>query len=176
MAQNYIFFENGRDGHADGFVDPSALIVAWDEKDVEAALAEMQRARADGKWLAGFASYELGYVLEEKLNPLLPKARKSPLICFGVFDGPDPTAARGLMHQGRIDLADARLSKPKPLWTNAEYADRFETLHDYICAGDIYQANLTFPMQAKWSGNPLGLYAALRETQTVKHGAIADLK
>ena len=175
MASNYIFFENGRDGSSQGFLNPDALLVAWQPEDVDAVFAQMQRAHSAGKWLAGFASYELGYVLEQSLSQHLPEDRQSPLICFGVFDAPDPLGARGLMHRGREALAKARLQKPKPDWDIDTYTNAFKKLHAYIGAGDIYQANLTFPMTSEWSGDALGLYAALRETQAVKHGAIADL-
>jgi para-aminobenzoate synthetase component 1 len=47
---------------------------------------------------------------------------------------------------------------------------------DYIGAGDCYQVNLTFPMQASLqAGTPLGLYGALRARQSVGHGAYVDL-
>ena len=72
-------------------------------------------------------------------------------------------------------MANAELSPPQPIWDEARYEAAFDQLHAYIGAGDVYQANLTFPMRSTWSGAPLGLYAALREAQVVKHGGIADL-
>ena len=175
MSAKYIYFENGRDEAPMGFANPAAVFVAWDAEEVAGVFNKMEEAKAAGKWLAGFASYELGYALEPALQDKMPTDRKSPLLCFGVFDGSDALAARGLMHRGREAMGNATLSTPKPVWDEKRYAQVFATVHDYIGAGDIYQANLTFPMTSTWSGEPLGLYAALREAQVVNYGCVSDL-
>ncbi|KAB7610414.1 aminodeoxychorismate synthase component I [Amylibacter sp. SFDW26] len=175
MSESYILFDEGPDGGTQAFADPERLIVAWEPEEVADALNAMQKARADGKWLAGTASYELGYVLEPKLLPRLPKNRHTPLICFGVFDGPDANAARSLAHRGRSEQADAKLDAPTPVWSADEYEAAFGTVKDYISAGDFYQTNLTFPMRSKYEGSALGLYTALRRAQPVKHGALVHL-
>jgi para-aminobenzoate synthetase component 1 len=117
MTERYILFDDGPDGGTQAFADPDRLIVAWQADEVADALAAMQKARTSGKWLAGFASYELGYVLEPKLLPILPPNRNAPLICFGVFDGQDAEAARGLAFRGRNEQAAARLAAPQPVWS-----------------------------------------------------------
>ncbi len=73
-------------GPADGpcvFAQADRLIVAYAPDEVPAALAALDEARADGYWLAGFASYELGYALEPRLAPLMPGHRRLPLLQFG---------------------------------------------------------------------------------------------
>ena len=154
---------------------PARLIVADALGDVPEAFAEMQRAQAAGKWLAGCVSYELGYVLEPILAPRLPRARKVPLLCFGVFDGPDTAGTQALLNEAAAGRDKARLTTPEPLWSQADYEAAFAQVKDYIGAGDCYQANLTFPMHAQWSGSPLGLYAALQRVQPVRYGSVADL-
>ncbi len=175
MSESYILFDEGPDGGTQAFADPERLIVAWEPEEVADALAAMQEARAAGKWLAGTASYELGYVLEPKLMPRLPKKRQAPLICYGVFDGPDAAAARSLAHRGRSEQNEARLDAPEPVWSADDYAAAFGTVKDYISAGDFYQTNLTFPMRSRYEGTALGLYTALRRAQPVKHGALVHL-
>ncbi len=175
MSESYILFDDGPDGSAQAFADPERLIVAWEPEEVAGALVAMQDARASGKWLAGTASYELGYVLEPKLLSRLPKERHAPLLCFGVFDGPDAAAGRSLAHRGRSEQGAARLDAPVPVWSANDYATAFGTVKDYISAGDFYQTNLTFPMRSKYEGTALGLYTALRRAQPVKHGALVHL-
>ena len=70
------------------FDEPRDIILANDPDEFFPALAAAEKARADGKWLAGYFSYEAGYLFEPKLRPLLPAGRRTPLMCFGVFDGP----------------------------------------------------------------------------------------
>ena len=66
------------------------LVAAREPAAVPAALAALDRALAAGAWVAGFASYELGYAFEPRLAPLLPAERRLPLLAFGVFGPPGP--------------------------------------------------------------------------------------
>jgi para-aminobenzoate synthetase component 1 len=175
MSETYILLEDGPDGQAQVFANPERLICAWTADEVAQAFADIETARSDGKWLAGFASYELGYALEPKLESLMPENRRSPLIAFGVFDGPDAIAKRSLMHQAISDQDDAGLETPNPIWSEAEYAKAFDVVNEYICSGDFYQTNLTFPMTSQHSGTPLGLYARLRSAQPVNYGGVVNL-
>ena len=166
-AETRIFFDIGPDGAACLFEGASDVIAVWTPEDVERGFAKAQAALDAGSWVAGYASYELGYVLEPKLQGLLPEARHAPLMLWGVFDGPTQT---GLSAKGT-----AHLSKPEPLWDAARYAKAFAHVADYIAAGDIYQTNLTFPLRAKWSGDPWALYQNLIAQQSVGHGAFVDM-
>lgn len=155
------------------FAEPERLIVAWDAADFQQALEEVERARAAGKWLAGYLSYEAGYLLEPKLEPLLPDGRRAPLICFGVFAGPcEAEAARTFRLRSNVEpeISDARAT-----WSRAAYAQRFQRLHGHLRAGDCYQGNLTFPVHAKWQGDPLALFDALAVRQPVRHSALVEL-
>tara|TARA_R110002124_G_scaffold53185_4_gene152565 strand:- start:439 stop:1593 length:1155 start_codon:yes stop_codon:yes gene_type:complete len=175
MQNNYILLEDGPDGQAQVFANPERLICAWDADGVADAFAQMEAARAGGKWLAGFASYELGYALEPKLAASMPDGRRSPLICFGVFDGPDASAKRDLMHRASNEQDGADLDAPVAVWSEADYARAFEVVNGYINAGDFYQTNLTFPMLSRFEGSALGLYARLRAAQPVNYGGVVNL-
>ncbi len=175
MSEQYILLEDGPMGGAAVFADPERLICAWDMDGVADAFAQMDEARAQGKWLAGFASYELGYALEPKLAPLMPKGRRSPLICFGVFAGPDAGAKRDLMHRALSEQDDAGLDAVEPVWSIAEYNRAFEEVNGYINSGDFYQTNLTFPMTSRHQGSALGLYSRLRAAQPVNYGGVVNL-
>ncbi len=158
-----IRFDQGPLGAGTWFAAPDQMIVAQDPVDVPAAFAAMQAAREAGKWLAGYATYELGYALESKLAARMPENRRLPLICFGIYNGP---AIKALSH-GAASLTD-----PQPLWDEPRYTEAFNQVNAYIGAGDIYQANLTFPMQAQYTGTSEALYAALTTRQPVGQGAL----
>jgi para-aminobenzoate synthetase component 1 len=134
------------------------------------ALAAAQAAHDAGKWLAGYFSYEAGYLLEPKLVPLLPEGRRAPLICLGVFDAPLEQAVPQSGAATNGPIFDARAS-----WSQEQYADRFARLHEHIRKGDCYQGNLTFPVHAQWSGDPLAAFDALTGRQPVKYGALISL-
>ena len=161
-----IRFDHGPDGAACSFARAERLIVAEAPEEVPAALAALDEARADGRWVAGYATYELGYVLEPKLAPLLPVDRRLPLLQFGVYDWPSIADA--------LQPGDAALDGFAPGWDAARYASGFQAVHDYICAGDIYQANLTFPIALEARGTPAALYHALDRIQPVRFGAMIE--
>ena len=163
-----VVFDKGPLGADSCFSQPSQVIRADAPDDVPAAFAAMEKARSAGKWLAGFASYELGYLFSHKLRDLMPADRRVPFMCFGVFEEP--------VQRPISDTPKSTLSDLAPEWTEAQYSQAFKRLRDYIAAGDCYQANLTFPIAAKATGTPEALYQALRDRQAVQFGAYLELE
>jgi para-aminobenzoate synthetase component 1 len=171
MSAPYALFRDDLAGRGVLFEQPSQIIAAHTTKDFEPALAAAQAAHDAGKWLAGFFSYEAGYLLEPKLVPLLPEGRRAPLFCLGVFDQP---SERALPMQGQ-PATNGPIFDAKATWSLDDYEKRFSRLHRHIREGDCYQGNLTFPIHAHWSGDPLAAFNALTERQPVKYGALIDL-
>ena len=163
-----VLFDRGPLPGGTMFADPLTLIRADTAAGVGPALAAIEAARARGCWLAGFLSYELGYALIPRLAPLMPPDRRVPLILMGVFDA--PRAAPDLPGASPVSI-----SAPEPLWDRARYDTAIAAIHRHIEAGDTYQINLTFPMTARVSGDPLAVYAALAARQKVGEGAFVDL-
>ncbi|MDA5556436.1 aminodeoxychorismate synthase component I [Shimia sp. MMG029] len=160
-----IRFDRGPDGRATLFDAAEHVISVTEPGEVAAAFQVLGEAQAAGFWLAGYVSYELGYVLEPRLRRMLPKARRLPLMQFGVFRA--PRAANALQGDAKFDMGTFA-----PRWSAATYRAAFDRVHGYIGAGDIYQANLTFPLDAAISGDAEALYAALAARQPVGHGAL----
>lgn len=150
------------------FTAPQMMIRADTPSGIGPALAAIEAARAQGQWVAGYLSYEMGHALIPRLAPLVPAERDCPLILMGVFDGPRPAPALP-------DPAGIRIGPAQPLWSRSRYDAAIAVARDYIAAGDCYQVNLTFPMQAEVAGDPLALYAALAARQPVGEGAFVDL-
>ena len=163
----------GRPAHL--YADPLEVLRCDEPHEVEAALARLDAALARGLHAAGFLSYELGHVFEPKLLPLMPTGRRLPLLWIGLFAAPRALDAAAL------DAALAALGPPPPLadvtpgHDRATHRDRIARVLDYIAAGDAYQINLTFPVDFRWSGDPLAVYAALRAAQPVAHGGVVAL-
>ncbi|MBY6159778.1 aminodeoxychorismate synthase component I [Mameliella alba] len=161
-----IRFDQGPSGAGTGFAEASEVIRADTPAEVPAALARLDAARAAGAWVAGFASYELGNALEPRLARWMPGERRLPLICFGVYDAP---RALPLAQPG------GGITGFTPRWDATRYREAFQTVHSAIAAGDIYQANLTFPIDLTIDGRPEALYAALADRQPVPHGAFVEI-
>lgn len=171
ISAPFVLFRDDRAGQEVLFEAPREIIVAHGADDFFPALEAAEKARAEGKWLAGYFSYEAGYLLEPKLTPLLPEGRRTPLVCLGVFDQPadrDRPPSSNATSNGPI--FDARAT-----WSQADYTSRFGRLHQHLRQGDCYQANLTFPVRAQWSGEPLDAFDALIARQPVQYGALVSL-
>ncbi|RWE80513.1 MAG: aminodeoxychorismate synthase component I [Mesorhizobium sp.] len=163
-------FRNDESARQLVFDRPHEIILARTAEEFAPALERAQAASDAGKWLAGYFSYEAGYLLEPKLVPLLPEGRRAPLVCLGVFDAPDEQEAQSRASASNGPIFDARAT-----WSAEDYAGRFARLHNHIRKGDCYQGNLTFPVRAQWSGDPLAAFDALTERQPVKYGALISL-
>jgi len=165
-----ILFRDDKAGRDVLFAAPSSIIRADTPDTFEAAWEAMQRAHEAGKWLAGYLSYEAGYLLEPKLKELLPENRKAPLLCFGVFDGPSDEAL-----QTRSDDNITYLREPIAQWSLEDYQPQFARLHQHLREGDCYQGNLTFPVHAEWDGDPLVLFNTLAKRQPVRYATYCNL-
>jgi para-aminobenzoate synthetase / 4-amino-4-deoxychorismate lyase len=150
------------------FEQPHEIIEASAANEVPAALAALERARAEGRHLAGWFSYELGYALAPQLQSLVwPEAR--PLLWFGIFDAPTlvqrgDVAARGRAYAGPLMHE----------WDEQAYAERFARVIGHIEAGNLYQANLSFRSRFTFRGEPLALYLALRDAAQAPYGGYID--
>ena len=146
------------------FSAPQQVIRADRPEEVPAALAALAAARADGKWLAGWFAYELGYALEAKLAPRLGPGQ--PLLVFGVYGEPSQDAAAPVLRAYGGPLW--------PEWDMAAYARAFGRVKDYIAAGDIYQANLSFRAGFAFAGDPFALYARLLAASAAPYAAFLE--
>ena len=77
----FVIFEDGRDGgEALLFDEPEEIIVAHTCAEVSQAFERMEAAQRRGSFLAGYASYELGYCLEPKFSSQTELLSKTPLL------------------------------------------------------------------------------------------------
>jgi len=155
------------------FAEPERLIVARDRVSFFAGLKTLDTARQAGKWIAGFMAYEAGYLFEQKLAPYVAWGRETPLMAFGIFDAPRENHPLAKPRQRTEN--EPFLESPRADWNFEQYRQRFDRLHWHIRRGDCYQANLTMPIRADWSGDPVAAFWSLIERQPVKYGALVDL-
>ncbi|MCJ2178644.1 aminodeoxychorismate synthase component I [Novosphingobium album (ex Hu et al. 2023)] len=179
MADPFVLLDDARvSGAADArlYRDPVETVVATRASDVLAALERIEALSREGHHLAGYLAYEAGLALEPRLARLLPAATDlaGPLLWFGAFADCERIATGDV---SRWLASEAGSGTPaigplEPLSGIGTYERRFEILRDAIEAGDIYQANLTFPLEGPWHGDPLALYAAIRPSAAAGYGGV----
>ena len=133
--------------------------------------ASIERARDDGYWVAGYLGYECGYHWEPTACPSFGStAGNLPLAAFGVYREPvacsrtglDPTAGLGV-----LELS--------PSLNLEDFSQQFERVQQWISAGDTYQVNLTYRMQATYGDDPAALFTHMMHTQPVRFGAMLHI-
>ncbi|MCH7628308.1 MAG: aminodeoxychorismate synthase component I [Proteobacteria bacterium] len=154
------------------YTDAREIVVARRAHEVDDALARI--AATPGDW-AGFIAYEAGLALEPRLAPLAhaKTGAGGPLVWFARFDGwreltgdeVEAWLAREASGPGRLGPLDPQLS-------TGSYGAAFARIQDAIRSGDIYQANLTFPLGGTWAGDPLAIYRAIRADARAGYGGL----
>jgi para-aminobenzoate synthetase / 4-amino-4-deoxychorismate lyase len=160
----FILLDDACTGRARLFRDPVEIIRADALDEVAAALDGL---RTTPHHSAGFLSYEAGHALEPRLRPCF-RQPDTPLLWFGLFDSVEDVHADTWLP----DSAGAWVGTPQPLVNEADYRTQLAAVQQAIVAGDIYQANLTFPCEVPVQGDPRALYAGLRRRAGAGYGAL----
>ncbi|MCM8730955.1 aminodeoxychorismate synthase component I [Hephaestia sp. GCM10023244] len=164
----FVLLDDAADGGATLYRAPVRVIAARQLADIRPALEALRAARGDGLHAAGYLAYGAGSGIEPRIAAV---GDDRLLLWFGLFERAEAIAAdrvAGLLP----DPAAAWCAAPRPTISDADYAARFARVLDYIRAGDLYQANLTFAAEVAILGDPLALYARLRAQARAPYGAV----
>ncbi len=157
------------------FSDAEKIITCRGPEDIERAFCDIEKALDSGCYVAGGFCYELGYDLE----PCLQERRRlpdGPLFQLGVFRNArrlDAGDLEDLLLQNKpCRSADDRINVLEDL---PVYDANVTAIKNLIFAGDIYQANYTFPLQFSLQGDIWDFYRQVSPFQKVPFGAVLDL-
>jgi para-aminobenzoate synthetase/4-amino-4-deoxychorismate lyase len=165
----FVLLDDQKTGETRYFTRPETVIEASHIHDLPTAFDRIEKAQNSGCYLAGLFSYELGYALEPSLHDRVPK-NTGPLLQLGVFKNPPkPAPAHMLYNAKSVSLA------LDPKWTLEDYLNRFGVIKGYIESGDVYQINLTFPMEGQTKHSLAKIYASFRRAQPGRYGGIVSL-
>jgi len=179
-TQIFILLDDARaDGAADALVyaAPHEVFVAYRAADVASVLEAADAARRgdSGAELAGYIAYEAGLALEPRLAELADgrSGANGPLVWLGAFDPPKRIAAADVpAWLAARSQGTASIGPLDPQLSPGGYDAAFAALREAIHAGDIYQANLTYPLAGSYRGDPVALYAALRGSASAGYGGM----
>ena len=148
------------------FEHPVKVLACHDPKDVRMCFRKMEKYLAQGYYLAGFFSYELGYVLEEALAQTASFSQH-PLLRFGVFEQP-PRRPAYVPSNGNHYY----LTKPQLEAGRTDYSKAVSAIRDLIVRGETYQINYTTKCLFDFTGNVFDFYAALKARQKVSYSSM----
>ncbi len=164
----FVLLDDARSGTGTLLRDPVEIVTAHRMAEVRPALDRLRAARGRGLHAAGWIGYEAGYALEPRLAPLAPPPGDLPLLWFGLFAQAEQASPADLLP----DPAGGWMGPPRPGVTRAAYDAAFARVAEWIAAGDIYQANLSFRAAVPFAGHPLALYARLRAASAAAWGGL----
>lgn len=152
------------------YTDPVEIITTRDLNKVPELLAKLKSHRAH---VAGFLAYEAGHGLEPRISHLVsnPDIDAPPLLWFGVFEGYQEVAPDAVADMLPPEIG-GWIGSPKPRLDYTAYEYALAKVKEYIAAGDVYQANLTFACDVPLMGDPLAIYAGLRARAKAGYGGI----
>lgn len=185
-SKDYLLLETTRITHEEHlsllFSDPVTYLTCKRPAEVTTFLQDCRDWLDRGYHLAGWLSYELGYLLEPALRHLIWPESNALLAELGVYrkpvvydhhhppetgiwpqTAPPPDPDRG--------PDDYRIDNLRLNVTEEEYTRAIEAIKGYIAAGDTYQVNYTLKLLFDIHGSENALYRALRRNQSVSFGA-----
>lgn len=149
------------------FEKPVEILTARTPEDVFQCLEKMENS---GLWAAGFVSYEAAGAFDEALQTHAPD--DFPLLQFGLFESVEQAFLPALC---RLEnLHHYRLGEWEPSVTRGEYSAAIANIKEHIAAGDTYQVNYTFRLNADFEGDPFALFCDLTAAQQGRYGAFIE--
>lgn len=150
------------------FADPAEIIAAASLREVGPCLERLAAAVARGAYAAGFIAYEAAPAFDPAMKT--PAPGDLPLLWFGIY----PTMLERALSPGAPGAAgDA--GPWTPLVSAEAYQENIRRIREWIAAGDTYQVNYTFPLQAAFRGDARSWFLRLCAAQQADYCAYVDL-
>jgi para-aminobenzoate synthetase/4-amino-4-deoxychorismate lyase len=157
------------------FTNPVETLIAYNLNDLEKILKKINSFLEKDLYLAGYLSYEAGYLFEETFrNQMKETEFEFPLAWFGVFEKPRITLQTYATTNTRLQLESFRINSLSMSLNEEEYKNKVHTILDYIKKGETYQVNFTMRVNFDFEGSPSHLYESLKKNQPVPYSAIIN--
>jgi len=182
--KEYVFLDSARvneeNRHSFLFLNPSSRLDFFPGDDPVVFFECLENVLAQGNYLAGWISYEFGYLLEQELVHLLPELPvTTPLLSFGVFCKPficdHKTGDDSFSLLSSAGFPAFTLENIRPTQEKKSYLEAVRRIKKYIIAGDTYQVNYTLKLLFDFYGSVESFYSVLRANQSVSYGALLRL-
>ena len=153
------------------FENPVEILAARTPDEVFQCLEKIEQS---GLWAAGFVSYEVASAFDDALKTHKPG--KLPLLQFGLFERVEQTFLPAhSSREGRLEsLPLYQLGEWKPSVSRGEYFEAIAAIKEHIAAGDTYQVNYTFRLNADFSGDAYSFFCDLTAAQQGRYGAFIE--
>lgn len=166
------------------FRNPIDELAAKTVEDVLNILDQIDHHVEEGRYVAGFVSYECGEVFQNFSTFSETTRSPTPLIRMGVFNTPltfdhrygtiDGTIPSRSFEAGNDDSSEAQVEDVSLHISEQEYAEKISEIHEYLAAGHSYQVNFTDRVTGMFAGSRMALYRGLLQCQPVSYAAFMN--
>ncbi|RKY39828.1 MAG: aminodeoxychorismate synthase component I [Candidatus Omnitrophota bacterium] len=182
--KTFVLLETGRKTSEDYltyiFTHPVYILCCYSSEEVRESFRQLERFLDAHYYLAGFLSYELGYVFQG-----IGRIQRCtfPLLWFGVFSSPiifdhrqnrfldakmqSPARVRKKAYQ----IKNLRLNINKELYLSA-----IERIKEFLRQGETYEVNYTMKYKFDLNGSVYQLYSDLHNSQSVSYSGFIKAK
>jgi len=149
------------------FSNPVTVLTATRLAEVKPCLQRVAEKVSQGLYAAGFLTYEAAPAFDSALCAHPPG--DLPLAWFGLYHAPEQI--RKTLSCEPAGRASFQVGPWEALVSEATYYRQVSRIRDLIVAGDTYQINYTFPLQADFQGDTLSWFRQLCFSQQANHCA-----
>jgi anthranilate/para-aminobenzoate synthase component I len=151
------------DGELRSFDEPERLIIARNDAEIDDAFRTIETALAGGRYVAGYATYELGAHFVPR--QAAPESAELPLLACGVYGAPRDVTPSG---------AGYSLGPLEPAVSRGRYERDVTAILAAIGDGEVYQVNYAVPFTFALEGDPYALFSDLLGQGSSPYAAFVD--
>lgn len=152
-------FRPGLESRSFCFSQPQDEILLGSKQQMEAALDRVENEVRKGAHAVVVLPYDMAPVFDPAL--VVRGYGKDGAVGVTGWIGLYAERREAVAGQATVDAGSFSVETWRPSITLPAYVRTVEETRDYIAAGDVYQVNLTFPVEADFSGDPAGFYRAM---------------
>lgn len=157
------------------FQKPADILEAYTLSDLENALNQIEEYLKMGYYLAGYISYEAGYLFERQFQEAFQSIKfPFPLIWFGVYPRENVLTFSHNVSLERQDLSSFTINQMNTTISRTDYIEKVERILAYIRNGHTYQVNFTLKTEFDFLGDAFDLYESLKINQPVSYSAFIN--
>lgn len=160
------------------FTKPKKVIAYHLGENLDGFFNQLQCCLNKDFWLAGYFTYEFGYLFETRLSNLL-KSKKIdfPLAWLGVFERPLVIDHQRFFPKKYLKVTTQDSFKVSGQAFNMsvfEYTKAIEKIKNHLKRGDTYQVNFTMKFGARFKGDVTKYYLKLRRNQLTSYSGFIN--
>lgn len=143
------------------------MISCFSIEHVPHAFETIEKALAEGLYVAGFFSYELGYAFENAFSSY--SLNGFPLIYAGCYEKCQPNK-----NQLSVTGQDYKIKNVRFNISKEKYFEHISIIRSFLQSGDVYQITYCLKILFDFNGNVFDLYKKLFHVQPVPYAAFIE--